>query len=170
MEFVTLHQIIIIQKCSINLWHKHLLWKCLLRWTRINIELTTFCCHGYIFIVSYYTVQICQFHYNKHYKLCLWFRWFIQFCNVHNAIISYSYTQQEIWLVCLRQDMTYCGNEEERRNICRMERERKMIEHCCINNALITSLFSIRSRWMKYGYMKWLWQWRVEVLRKNLIL
>ena len=38
--------------------------------------------------------------------------------------------------VCLRQDMTYCGNEEERRNNCRKEREREKIDYCCNNNAL----------------------------------
>ena len=46
---------------------------------------------------------------------------------------------KNIGCFCLRQDMTYCGNEVERRKICRMERERekkKRVEHCCINNDL----------------------------------
>ena len=32
---------------------------------------------------------------------------------------------KNIGCFCLRQDMTYCANEEERRNICTMGRKKK---------------------------------------------
>jgi hypothetical protein len=84
-------------------------------------------------------------------------------CTQHHNLINPTQSKK-ICCSYFWQNIMMFGNEEERRNMCRMNREKW--SSVVLTTPSVT-LFSISGRWIKYCYMEWFWKWPVEFLRKK---